>query len=263
MALDYVINFVCIPKSQLTTPGLVERLKAARRAEALIEMHRQEGDTRPPRELDFEFTRRTGDGHEVTTMLTVQHLLDEAADLAPLAHHCQGCPANRTGGSFGCVGFIDYPISADGETWMLQQLPDMQEVLPWLLLKDGLETFQYDGQTVAPLRLDPTYFESRVPAFRNLGEFIVNSNQTFEMAFMVGDINPNHAAVLMLFFKAIPRDLSAEKITALSRAAADPQGLPFQHGPRYEDDKTTSQFKEFLQALYLAWSLNVLLGVDP
>src|SRR5687768_13963783 len=107
MALDYVIDFACIPKAQLTTPGLVERLKSMHRARALIEMHRQEGDMRPPRELDFEFTRRTGDGKEVTSMLTVQHLLDETADLAPLAHHCEGCPANRTGGSFACVGFDD------------------------------------------------------------------------------------------------------------------------------------------------------------
>lgn len=263
MALDYVIDFACIPKAQLTTPGLVERLKSMHRARALIEMHRQEGDMRPPRELDFEFTRRTGDGKEVTSMLTVQHLLDEAADLAPLTHHCEGCPANRTGGAFGCVGFIDYPISGEGETWMLQQLPDMQEVLPWLLLKDGLEAFQYDGQTVAPLRLDPTYFEERVPAFRNLGEFIVNSNQTFEMTFMVGDINPNHAAILMLFFNAIPRDLPAEKITSLSRAAADPEGLPFQHKMGLSDEHSIGQFKEFLHALYLAWSLNVMLGVDP
>jgi hypothetical protein len=263
MALDYVIDFACVPKEQLTTPGLMARLKAHHRAQALIEMHRRDGDHRPPRELDFEFTRRTGDGHETTSTLTVQHLLDEAADLGPLQHHCQGCPANRTGGSFGCVGFIDYPISAAGETWLLQQLPDMQEVLPWLLLKDGLEVFQYDGQTVAPLRLDPTYFEARVPAFRNLGEFVVNANQIFEMVFMVGDVNPNHAAILMLFFKAIPRDLPAERITGLSRMSADPDGLPFQHITRDDDENTIRQLKEFLQALYLAWTLDVLLGVDP
>ncbi len=263
MALDYVIDFACLPKAQLTTPGLVERLKAHHRAQSLIEMHRREGDMRPPRELDFEFTRRTGDGHEVTSMMSVQHLLDEAADLTPLAHHCEGCPANRTGGSFGCVGFIDYPISAAGETWLLQQLPDMQEVLPWLLLKDGIEVFQYDGQSVTALRLDATFFESRVPAFRNLGEFVVNSNQIFEMAFMVGDVNPNHAAILLLFFKAIPRDLPAEEINALSRAAADPLNLPFQHFLRDDDENTMHQFKEFLQALYLAWTLNVTLGVDP
>lgn len=263
MAIDTVIDYPCVPKAQLTTPGLVERLKGYHRAQALIEMHRREGDMRPPRELDFEFTRRTGDGKEITSTLTVQHLLDEAADLTPLGHHCHGCPANRTGGTFGCVGFLDYPITAAGETWLLKQLPDMQEVLPWLLLKDGIEVFQYDGQTVAPLRLDPTYFETRVPPFRDLGEFIINANQTFEMMFMVGDIMPNHAAILMLFFKAIPRDLPAEQISALSQVAADPQHLPFQHFIRDDDDSTVRQFKEFLQSLYLAWSLGVRLGVDP
>src|SRR5688572_23150651 len=122
MAIDHIIDYDCVPKQTLTTQGILERLKGLARAEAVIATYRREGDERPPAEMEFEFSRRNADGQELTMVVNVRHLLDEGADLEPLIPHCRGCPANRSGKPFGCMSFIQYPISTAGETWLLNQL---------------------------------------------------------------------------------------------------------------------------------------------
>jgi hypothetical protein len=265
MAIDYVIEYDCEPKRQLTTDGILERIKGRERAAMIIKLFRENGDDRPPSEMGFEFTQRTPEGEEDTQLIVVQHILDEAEDLKPLEHFCRGCPANRTGTPFGCMNFVQYPISGKGEEWLLNQLPSIKEPLVWLLLKQGVENFQYDGQSVAALRQqEDTYFEDKQTAVRFLGDFSINANQVFEMIFTVGDINPNHAAVLLLFFNAIERsDLEANVIMTLAPATKEKiQQLPYLHQVLPNDDTTIADLKEFLQALWLAWSLNVKLRVD-
>ena len=125
MAIDYVIDYTCVPKQTLTTEGIVERLKARERAGAVIKLFRENGDQRPPSEMGFEFTRTTVEGEEETRVIVVQVMLDLAAQLDPLEQHCAGCPANVSGRPFGCVGAIQYPITAAAERWLLDQLPDI------------------------------------------------------------------------------------------------------------------------------------------
>ncbi len=265
MAIDYVIDYDCVPKQQLGTQNLLERLKDRDRAEAIIDLYRKQGDQRPPSEMGFEYTRRTPEGDDENAVIVVQDLLDEAATLKPYEAHCQGCPANRTGTPFGCTGFIQYPLTEKGESWLLNQLPTPQEPLIWLLLKQGVDNFQYDGQQVAQLRqTDDTYFEARQPARRSLGEFTLTANQIFEMMFMVGNIIPNHAGVLLLFFNAVERErMQADTIMQMTPATPEKVNeYPFMHQVLPSDDRTTRELKAFLHALYIAWALNEKLLVD-
>ncbi|MCX9078357.1 MAG: hypothetical protein OIN84_10315, partial [Candidatus Methanoperedens sp.] len=220
------------------------------------------GDNRPPSQMGFEFTRSTLDGQEETQVIVVQDMLDAAAELDPLAHHCQGCPANAQGKPFGCMGYIEYPISQQGERWLLNQLPTPEEPLVWLLLRQGIEEFGYDGSSIQKMRgEDLPYFEDSGVLARLLGEFQITANQIFEMTFGVGHIQPSHAGVLLLFFKTIARDLEADAIMNISQASGDvPPSflLEIEDG----DDKTVAQIKMFLYALYIAWTLNVPLLLD-
>lgn len=265
MAIDYVIDYDCIPKQTLTTDGILERLKGQERAETIIRLFRENGDDRPPSQMGFEFTRSTPEGQSETELVVVQDILDYAAELDPLAHHCKGCPANRTGQPFGCTGFVQYPISGDAEGWLLNQLPMPGEPLVWLLLKQGVDNFQYDGQHVALMRAQSeTYFADKLAPTRRLGEIVLDANQVFEMIFLVGDIIPNHGAILLLFYNAIDRvELEAPEIMGL--APATPEKVAkheFLHQVMPSDDYTTAALKHFFQALYLAWSLDVKLLVD-
>ncbi len=266
MAIDYVIDYPCAPKEALTTDGIVERLKARERANAVIRLFRENGDQRPPSEMGFEFTRTNADGEEETRVIVVQEMLDSVAELDPLAQYCVGCPANATGTPFGCTGFIDYPISAAGERWLLDRLPGIDQPLVWLLLRQGVQEMGYDGAPVRPLRANPTYFEERRVPGRDLVEFVMTADQVFEMLFLLGDIQPAHAGVLLILFGAIPREIEAEHIVRIMNGTltADEiaRDFPFQMPLHPNDDRTTAALKAFFYALHRAWALGVPLLLD-
>lgn len=264
MAIDYLINFDCVPKQTMGMDGILERVKGRERAERIIQLFRLNGDQRPPSEMGFEFTRTAADGTEETQVIVVQHLLDEAVELDALAHHCAGCPANALRRPFGCHGQINYPLSGAGETWFLDQLPLPTQPLTWMLLRQGVRDFDYDGATAAPLRAaDRTYFSEPQPPLRELGQLRLNSDQVFEMVFLVGHIHPNHAGVLLLFFDAIDREIEADDIIQIgTMPAARRAEIPFRHYIGPDDDPTTAELKQFLHALYTAWTLSVHLLLD-
>src|SRR5690606_32726378 len=138
-----------------------------------------------------------------------------AAELDPLEHYCVGCPANAAGRPFGCMDFIQYPISVAAEIWLLKQMPPPEEPLPWLLLRQTALEMGYTGAPTAPLRATGSYFEETRGFSRDLGEFQMTTNQIFEMMFMLGHILPAHAGALLLFLNAIPRDGEAEDLTII------------------------------------------------
>ena len=264
MAIDYVIEYGCFPREQLGTDGIMNRLKGLQRAETIIELFRKNGDDRPPDQMGFDFTRSHPDGQEDTQTIVVQDLLNQAQQLKPLEPYCVDCPANILGKPFGCIHYIQYPISGDAESWLLNQLPIPTEPLVWLLLKQGIEQFDYDGESVKVLRetID-TYFEDRVAATRRLGEIRLDANQVFEMIFTVGAIQPNHAGILLLFFNAIPRDLEANEIMNITPAPANAlEKHPFLLTQQEGEDRTITELKQFFFALYTAWRFSVPLLVD-
>lgn len=266
MAIDYVIDYPCVPKQELTTDGILDRIKGAERAEAIIKLYRDGGDTRPPSEMAFEFTRSTPAGDEETREFSVQDLLNAAADLERYQHHCVGCPANITGKPFGCMNFIQYPISHTAENWLLDRLPTPDDALIWLLLKQGVEDFQYDGATLKPLREMPdVYFTHTEPARRLLGEFVFDADQLFEMLLAVGHINPNHAALLLLFLHAVRRDIEADEIMNI-RSAPDAQNryplLLNEEDAARNPDRSIREFAVFIKALYTGWKMQIRILID-
>lgn len=266
MAIDYIIDYDCVPKQTLGTEGILERLKAQARAENVIRLFREHGDNRPPSEMGFEFTRSLPDGAEETQVVMVQDMLDQAAELDPLAHYCDGCPANALNKPFGCMGQIQYPISSAAEAWLLDRLPGIEQPLVWLLLRQGVQELGYDGEAVKPLRTNPAYFEERRLRGRDMVEFVFTADQVFEMLFLLGHIQPSHGGMLLLLFDAIPRDVEANQIVQIMNHAltADEiaQHYPFQMKPDPADDTTITDLKQFFYALYRAWVLNVRLLLD-
>ncbi len=264
MAIDYVIDYACYPKQELTSDGILERIKGRARAEAVIELFRRNGDDRPPTDMGFELSRNTPEGTEETRVIVVQDLLNQAAELTPFEQYCQGCPANNLGTPFGCMGQIEYPISGLAEIWMLNQLPSPDEPLPWLLLRQALDEFKLNGSSINTMRSpDQPYFQERGVLARGLGEFIMNTNQVFEMLFTLGHIRPSFAAMLLLMFGAIPRDMEADIVMELSKSPDNVFELyPFLLTPAADDDESITQIKRFFRALYLAWGLNVRLLLD-
>ena len=272
MAIDYIIEYDCRPKRALSAGGILERIKERDRAQEVIEWFRAAGDTRPPDQMGFEYSHSTPGDKGDKQLIVVQDLLDHAAALDDHAHHCRDCPANRGRGAYGCIGFIQYPLTARAEAWLLDRLPVPDEPLVWLLLRQGIRKLGYDGASLQALRAADgeneegarAYFELPIAPQRRLGEVTVSGDQALEMIFGVGErIIPNHAGILLLFFHVIERDLEAAEIQAISSMAADARrDIRFDLVAPPERDARIDDFVEFFRALYTAWQLNVPLYVD-
>ena len=272
MAIDYIIEWDCIPKRELTSDGIRERLKERARAHEVIQWFRAAGDARDPAQMGFEFSHSTPGEPGDKQLIVVQDLLDHASALDDYAAHCASCPANRSGQPFGCIGFIQYPITARAETWLLERLPPPDEPLVWLLLKQGIQRLGYDGASVRELReadggvdaAERAYFELPSAPVRRLGELRVSGDQTLEMIFGVGErIIPNHAGILLLFLGAIERDLEAQEIQEISSFDASiRERFAFAMTAGADADNCIQELLSFFRALYLAWKLKVSLFVD-
>jgi len=266
MGIDYVVQYDCEPKHALTLEGLMIRLKGRDRADAVIQLYRDQGDMRTPTNMGFEMVRRLPDGSEETQVVVVQDLLDMAAELTPWESHCIDCPANWSGGPFGCVGAINYPLSEQAERWLLDQLPDNEHPLAFMLLQGALREMGYTGQSVATLRAQQgMFFEAGQPLERDLEAVRVTGDQVFELLFMSGPIYPAHGSMLLQFFGGISPDLDADVIMQL---AAPPSQdwidahVPFLHVVQRSDDVTILALKQFFYALYIAFRLGVPVLLD-
>ncbi len=272
MAIDYIIEYECTPKRALTAAGILDRLKERERAREVIQWFRAAGDDRPPAQMGFEFSHNLPGDNGEKQLIVVQDLLDHAAVLDDHADHCQNCPANHARRPFGCTGFIQYPITAQAEAWLLERLPVPDEPLVWLLLKQGIQKLGYDGSSVKALRDADgenasdarTYFELPNTPQRRLGELRVSSDQLLEMIFGVGErILPNHAGILLLFVGAIERELEAEEIRDISSVESTiSDRIAFDMPDSAGNDNCIKEFVGFFHALYTAWTLQVPLFVD-
>jgi hypothetical protein len=266
VGIDYIIHYECEPKRALTVEGLMGYLKGRERAHAIIDLYRDNGDLRPPSEMGFEMVRRTVDGGEDVEIIVVQDLLDAAEALTPWEPVCEGCPANRAGVPFGCVGSINYPLSSRGERWLLDQLPGNDHPLPFVLLQKAIFELGYTGESAARLRAQEGIFlESTRPLERNIDGIVITGDQVFEIFFLSGPIQPAHGSMLLQFSGAISQDLDADQIMQLGLAPSAEwiaANIPFR--PRHEpgDGETIAAVKTFLHALYVAFGLGVPLLLD-
>jgi hypothetical protein len=216
--------------------------------------------------MGFEMTRRLPDGSEDSEVIVVQDLLDAARELTAWEQHCSGCPANRAGVPFGCTGYINYPISAQAERWLLDQLPDNDHPLLFVLLQKAIRDMGYTGDAAAPLRgQEGIFLESHTPLERDFGNLCLTGNQVFELLFMSGPVKPAHGALLLQFFGGISPDLDADtmmKLAAPPSPAWVAEHVPFLHAPGQADDSSIDALKKFFRAVYIAFRLGVPLLID-
>jgi len=259
VAIDHVIDLDCVPKQTLTTDGILARLKARDRAAAILKLYRDRVDERPPSEMGFEMARRLPDGSEETRVIIVQDMLDEAAQLEPLAQACVACPANRARRPFGCFDMIPYPISRAAELWLLKQLPTPDDPLIFLLLNKTMTDFAFDDENVAAMRARPgVFFETGERFAKQLEDTQITTDQVFEMLFLTRQIQPAHGALLLAFFGAVAQDMDADALKALTEGWT----VPFLLKPEPSDDGAITALKQFFESMYVAWRLNVTLSLD-
>jgi hypothetical protein len=262
MAIDYVLAVQCEPQKVLGIERLLAMHRTRIQARAALSYMRDNGDERPPNELEVQLGVTKPEGNSVRGV-TIQDLLDEAAPLDELASHCASCPAGLGGDEFACHRRIRYPIPEHVEEWLMARLPKQLDCTAGALLSRGLDEFKWDGQPAAKLRgHGQTFFESRAPyGVRWQGDdgvIEISSDQLFQMMFMVGDLSPTHSMMLALFCNVLPHDTSLQDLkdkdgrTRVLEAADVPA----------EADAYVEQLAAFLRMLALAARLEVNIVID-
>ncbi len=262
MGVDYVVDLECPPKAALGVPGLVQLLKARSRACSVRDLLRANGDTRPLAELTFDTIVMRPEGPSEETV-SVQSLLDRAAALDPHAPSCEGCEARCVPTSFGCVGYVTYPVRAASEAWLLDQLPADLGCSAGTMLEAAFRDFGWDGAFTRRLRAQRgTFFEQSSGAVRRWPSgFAVSADQLWQVLFGLGHLAPAHSMMCALFVGVIPHDTTAEGLAQLSRDTARIGG----HALRYDvdhDDPQLAEISRFFRAMGLAAALGVSLLVD-
>jgi len=258
MGVDYAINYGCVPKEVFTTEGLIQRVKAHDRADAIRLFYKSQGEDRNPEDMGFEMIYRTADGTEETRLIRIDELDKMTAELDPHEAHCANCPANRLKKPFGCIGNVNYPLSGKSEVWMLELLPSEDEPLPFLLLKEGNDMGNTGAQAVALRQNSPgVFFESTDSIYRQYSEMDVSGERLFELFFLLGAIQPKRAHMILMFLGAVGRDMEAAELFDLVPAPADAgERYPFLLEFVPNEDQSIRDIKHFLHTLYVAWLLN-------
>ena len=261
MAIDYVLAVGCEPQKTLGVERLVELHRTRILARSALALMREDGELRPPAEIEVQLTVRKPGG-DSGRGVTLQNLVDEAAPLDTVAHHCATCPAGLHR-EFACHRRIRYPIPEHVEQWLMARLPTQLATTAGALLVRGLGEFGWDGAPTAKLRAaGTTYFESRVAYGVRWegtdGNIEISSDQVFQMMFMVGHLAPTHSLMLALFLGVIPHDTSVYLLKdkpGLSQALANATLAS-------EPDADIEQIAAFLRALAVAARLDKTILID-
>jgi len=261
MAIDYLLGVGCEPHKKLGVERLVNLHRTRILARSALAHMREDGDARPPGEIEIQLTMRTTGGDSARGV-TLEDLLTEARPLDEVSPYCERCPADLTR-EFACHRRIRYPISERVEAWLMSRLPDSLACTAGALLVRGLAEFGWDGVPTAKLRASgTTYFESRVAYGVRWespdGVIEISSDQLFQMMFLVGNLQPTHCLMLALFTGVIPHDTSLHDLKdSPGRARVlEHASVPNQSDPDIE------QLAAFLRALGTAARLDVPILVD-
>ncbi len=278
MGADFIVDYPCPPKDALGgddrragTQQILERLRSRNRAEAIRTVAEKKGESPAGRKIVLRLWNAVAD-KTVDREVTFEELAAHGRELAPFEAECVGCPANFRNNSFGCFGFLRYPVERRSEEWLMGRLQPEGPLGAVLCLK-GMKDFGYDGGPVARMR-KAGLFASPEPITRHLQggrmpRTPVTSDQVFQAILAVGaPLNPAHCLGVLCWFGALAVDGAVvdgpEGLGAmLAMKTADDRGArtALELGPG-SDDPAVLAMHALLAGLYTSWLLDAPVLVD-
>lgn len=215
MGVDYIQNRECPVKRGLGLDTLLARIKARGHAELLARRLRESGEDPATATVTRVVQYPSG---PVMEEVSVAQLMEAGRSLKGYEHHCRDCTANFLEWPFGCCGYLNYPLAAAEEQWLLSRLPKRSTCTAGVYLRNVFRQLAIDGAPVAAMRkAGPLYCENR-EAPRHVwaeGAGEVSADELLHFTFFTGAIGPSHAALLCLFLGLLPHDLDPEIVQAI------------------------------------------------
>lgn len=278
MGVDFVVRHGCAAKRALgggdPVAGAKElvRLVKVRDIARVLEHHAKSRDLDPAELSVTQSQRNVATGQVTSRKISYGELVADAAGLDPHAAGCEACMVNVLEPAFGCYGAIQYPITAETETWLMARLRPADEA-GGMLLVEALEDPGYDGAPIARMRGSADLMALRAPVSRVLDPedpdaTTVTSDQVLHAMLAVGgELGPTHLLMLLIWLGAIrldgelPREI--ESVSTLvelddieERLARTTIDLGDEASP------ALLAIRSLLLAAYAAWLTGVPLSLD-
>jgi hypothetical protein len=209
MAVDYLILKDCKVKEQLTPDQLIATIKDRNRAYQVRDMLANSGKSQD--EIDnFEFTfqKMTPNGIE-NSKHKISDLIAQTAILDTLSPICSDCPV-ANGKPFGCLGAVNYPISAKCENWLADIAFDSYKkgVVYSMMLTFILDQKVSGKETDDARRHGDTFFELKKPVEIVLSKGFfskkaVNTSQLIDMVLGTRVMKFTHMNHLLMLFGGV------------------------------------------------------------
>ena len=277
MAIDFIVDYPCAVKEELTTNGLVAMMKERGRANTLLEMLQRDGLTRDEA-LNKEITVQlmTTEGIVEQELVSVAQMFDNGQELTKLCGYCAACQAAR-GNAFGCCDLLNYPFSEAGEQWLSTAVRNaLDEGLPRSMALEFIVHEKINGIAFSQMRRDKrgTFFAKREAERFTFtkGDFKGSSfdmNQVCEVLFGPPSIEKAHQICLLFLSSGltIGDERPVEGTFQQACSIASPESLgkswwSFYLVKEEQDDNTVASLKRFFHSLFCSFSLDVPLRVN-
>jgi hypothetical protein len=201
--------------------------------DAAVAEERRQGNTSPAEALMLRTLVRRPTGPAVEEQ-RISELLPLLTPLEGADGPCAGCPANANDRSYGCIGYVPYPIAKASEAWLMNRMPRSPRSFATFSLIRTLRRHPETGSRAAAMRRDPEgrFFEDRAPIVATIetpdGVATVTSDQCFDILFGSPNMPPAALRSLALYFGFISDDVAP---AAVQQITASPEQFAQQAGP--------------------------------
>jgi len=269
MGIDYSVDFDCPPKRHFGegdyaagAADILARVKSRNRAVKIREYAVENG--LDPSKTKIKIREPDAQRNQIEREVTVVELEDHARSLDSQSGICVDCPMNLLNSAYGCLGWMNYPISQSEEDWLVGRLQPFGTIGADLCV-GFINQFGITGAPIERMR-QAGFFQS--PCGREIilkkGLFkkhSVHTDQLLQVVLLAGEcLEPEYCLGVLLWFGALAVDgvipgpledrATLQRLLSLKTVSdrVEHTGLTFagKAGPR-------GSFAMLLTAMHIAW----------
>ncbi len=268
MAIRYYIDLNCKPRTEIGESELLTLLTRWELAQSVRDQFKEKYNTTDEAKMRFRERVVDPNGEIEKRETSVADIRRECEALGKYSDHCDNCPANLDKTAYSCHQKIGFPLSARAEQWLVDQVAPTGSRGAELFI----EACSQNDYGSAPLFANwrkAGFLEGKETVKGDRGGLLVSSDQVLNELFLVGDIMPNHALGIFVHLQALVSsdNRTGDDLIDLienidnSQSAEDAPTIDFNIKPEADDDESIREIKQFLFALFRAFSLQTPLAI--
>ena len=269
MPIRYFIDLNCIPRETLGPEDLLAMVTRWERAQSIRRQFQEKYQVEDEARMKFRERVVSLEAPAEVREVTVARVREESQPLQEMAACCAGCPAALAVSPYSCVQQISLPIRPAAEEWLVENLaPSGTRAVSLFLEACESRGYASHSEVLANWR-KANFLEADEPIRGERDGREVNSDEILTEMFLVGDIMPPHALGLLLHLDALETSDGRrgdellgliESVSSQASAESAP-AIEFSTHVSQDDDPSVREIKQFLYALYIAFSLQSPLAI--